>query len=111
MPDILSSEVLWNLSCERNLLNFVWLVRCSAVCKQWRVAVRDALSARYVTKHRCYQDKTLDDIHAEDSKEGLLEWLYEQSCCCGGGAAFSAIRRPPFFTFSNQDLVAAMIGR
>ena len=96
--------------------NFAWLVRCSAVCKQWRVAVRDALSARYVTTHDCYQDKTLDDIHAQDSEEGLLEWLYmtrptQAELLRLGGAAFSAIRKLPFFKFSNEDIVAAMMGR
>jgi hypothetical protein len=35
--------------------------------------VRGALSARYVTLHRCYKDHTLDDIHATDAKDGMAQ--------------------------------------
>ena len=64
-------EVLWPHLSNRSLLSFASLVRCAAVCTQWRAAV----SARYVTLHGCYKDHTLHDIHAADEKEGLLEWL------------------------------------
>jgi hypothetical protein len=58
----------------------------------------------------------LDDIHAADEKEGLLEWLYmtrptREVLLSLGGAAFSAIRRLPFFGFSTEEIVAAMVGR
>ena len=63
----------------------------------------------------CYKDHTLDDIHAADEKDGLLEWLYmtgptREELLSRGGAAFGDIRRLPFFEFSTEEIVADLVG-
>ena len=100
----------------KDLLDFAALVRCAGVSTQWRAGARGAMKARYVQKHGCYKNKTLDDIHAENRQEGVIEWLYmtrptREEVMRLGGAGFSAIRRLPFFHFSKEEIVGSLLGR
>ena len=100
----------------KDLLGFSALVRCAGVSTQWRAGARGAMKARYVQKHGCYKDKTLDDIHAKDRQEGVIEWLYmtrptREEVMRLGGAGFIAIRMLPFFHFSKEEIVGSLLGR
>ena len=66
------------------------------------------------TKHGCYWDQTLDDIHAADKEEGLMEFLHvtrptRTEVARLGGAAFSVCRR--VFQFSDEEVLGAAVGR
>eukprot|EP00929_Paragymnodinium_shiwhaense_P102752 TRINITY_DN65981_c0_g1_i1.p1 TRINITY_DN65981_c0_g1~~TRINITY_DN65981_c0_g1_i1.p1 ORF type:complete len:275 (-),score=5.28 TRINITY_DN65981_c0_g1_i1:77-901(-) len=90
------------------------LVRCSFVCRDWQTFVQTALRMRCVTRHDCYRDLMLDDIHHKDREAGLAEWYFlnrltKRELLPLGGAAFSFFAR--VFDFSRDEILQAMLGR